>query len=444
MNTKRKKLLILLPGGQRHKLKLWPLETSFREAPLTGTMLAALVPSELPVDVTVIDGSVSRIPLQDTFDMVAISLITGMALKGYELAAHYRRSGAIVVLGGIHVTLLPEEARKHADTIVLGYAERTWPRLLRDWIDGRLEAEYRNSGPAELAGLPHPRRDLQKPFGYMMPRTVNATRGCRQACDFCVAPAVPMIWGTRPVDEVVEEIRALPGRTFCFHDLNLTDDADYARELFTALRPLKRKWGGLASTKITGDPELLDLMASSGCNYLLLGFETIQPAALRVMRKSFNTVHPYRDVVDALHERNIAVQGCFIFGLDDDTPDVFLRTVSAIEELRIDIPRFALYTPFPNTAAYRRLKAEGRILHENWTYYDTQHVVIVPKHMSPEQLDRGFISAWRECFRITRSLRRVIFNKNNGINAVGNIAYSLYARQIINDTNRFPSSKAAI
>lgn len=434
----RKRLLILLPGGQPHLLAWGPVRMSFREAPLTAITLAALVPPELDIDTTVVDGSVSPIPLHEHFDMVAISLITGMALRGYELADHYRARGARVVLGGIHVSLLPDEARPHADTIVTGFAEQTWPRLLRDWAADRLQPEYRHTGPAVVAGLPPPRRDLQKRFGYAMPRTVNATRGCRQACDFCVAPAVPMGWSTRPVGEVIAEIKALRGGTFAFHDLNLADDADYAKELFAALRPLRKQWGALVSTKVAMDSELLDLMAASGCSYLLIGFESVSQTALRDMRKRFNAPGNYRSVIAALHDRHIVVQGCFIFGLDDDTPRVFADTVAAIDELRIDIPRFALYTPFPNTQAYQRLKAENRILHENWRYYDTQHVVIRPRQMTPAELDRGFIWAWRESFRAGIAAKRIRWHRNTRITAVGNLAYRLYGHRLNRDINRFP------
>lgn len=425
-------------------LKLWPLRVSFREAPLTGTLLAALVPPELGLDVTLIDGSVSPIPLTEPFDLVAISLITGMALRGYDLAAHFRQQGATVVLGGIHVSLLPHEARAHADAIVIGFAEQTWPQLLRDWCAGCLKGEYRHLGPAMVSGLPHPRRDLQKRFGYMMPRTINATRGCRQACDFCVAPAVPLGWAMRPVGEVVDEVRALRGRTFAFHDLNLTDNVEYAKELFSALRPLKKQWGGLVSTRVARDPELLDRMAESGCSYLLIGFESVSQTALRDMRKRFNAPDNYRTVVEALHDRHVVVQGCFIFGLDDDTPDVFERTVAAIDELRIDIPRFALYTPFPNTESYRRLKAEKRILHENWRYYDTQHVVIRPRNMTPQELDRGFVWAWRESFRVGIARKRVRWHRNTRISAVGNLAYRLYGHRLKHDRDRYPKTREVV
>lgn len=442
-DTARKRLLILLPGGQPHLLRLPGIRLSFREAPLTGTLLAALVPSELRLDVRYVDGSVSPIPLGEHFDLVAVSVITGMAPRAYALAAQFRARGATVLLGGIHVSLLPDEAAQHADAIAVGYAETLWPQMLRDWDAGRLKTRYEHHGPPAIAGLPAPRADLQKPFGYAMPHTVSATRGCRQQCDFCVAPAVPLGWATRPVGDVIADIRRLRGRSFVFHDLNLTDDVGYAKELFTALMPLRRRWGGLVSTRVVRDEELLDLMARSGCAYLLIGFETVNAGALGAMRKRFNAAVSYAEVVDALHARGIVVQGCFIFGLDEDTPAVFDATVEAIDTLGIDIPRFALYTPFPGTAAFERLQAEDRLLHRDWSFYDTQHTVIRPALMTPAELDAGFVRAWRNCYRLPRIARRLHLRRHAGITAVGNLAYRLYAHRLAGDAARFPEGVTA-
>ena len=441
---RRKKLLILLPGGQAHLLRLWPLVTSFREAPLTATTLAALVPSELDLEIRVVDGSVSPIPRAERFDLVAISLITGNAVRGYALADHFRGQGATVVLGGVHVMLLPEEARGHADAIVIGFAEKTWPQLLRDWCAGALRPEYRAAGPSSLAGLPRPRRDLQKRFGYMMPNTTFATRGCSKVCDFCAVSAVPFGWQTRPVAEVVDDIRALPGRRFAFNDVNLTNERQYAMELFAALAPLKKQWGGLATTTIARDAELLDAMVASGCRYLLLGFETVSNQALYSMHKAFNAPDNYWNVCDALHRRGITIQGCFIFGLDGEGPGVFSETVEAVNALRIDIPRYALYTPFPGTPAYERLRGEGRLLHENWHYYDTQHTVIRPQGMSAEELDRGFIQAWRETFTLTSIVHRNGARRRGlPISFVGNLAYRRYISRLERETGRFPAGCGA-
>jgi len=287
-----------------------------------------------------------------------------------------------------------------------------------------------------LRGLPPPRRDLQRRWGYMMSNTVFATRGCRSACDFCSVPAAGFGWQARPVGEVIDEIRRLPGRRFAFNDVSLNEERDYARELFTALIPLKKQWGGLATTRIAEDEELLDLMAASGCVFLLLGFESVAQSSLDRMGKRFNRTADYAQVAEALHRRGIIIQGCFIFGLDEDTPQVFDETLAAVNDLRIDIPRYALYTPYPGTRAFGRLKSEGRLLHEHWDHYDTQHVVIQPRGMTPSELDAGFIRAYRETFRLGSIWHRTASARQFAIAFIGNLAYRRYARRLEAEVGR--------
>lgn len=440
---KKTRLLILLADGKIHKLKTRLIEISFREAPLTATTLAALVPEELGFDIRICDASVSRVPVDEPFDLVAISIITGTALEGYHWAELFRARGATVVMGGVHVTLMPEEARAHADALVIGFAEQTWPQLCRDFAAGTLRREYRQAGMC-LEGLPQPRRDLQKRFGYMMPNTVFATRGCKNTCDFCAVVAARFGWWTRPVGEVIDEIRALKGSRFAFNDVSLCEDRDYALELFKALKPLKKKWGGLMTTKVAADDELMDALAESGCCYMLLGFESVNKRGLYSMHKGFNAPENYFTVCDALHRRRLLIQGCFIFGLDDDTPSVFDETVEAVNALRIDIPRYAISTPFPGTDLHARIKSEGRLLHENWAFYDTQHVVIKPKGMSPRELDRGFVRAWEQTFTLKSiSHRTSLRRKMYPVAFAGNLAYWLYIRRLRRDAQRFPSDAQA-
>lgn len=432
------KILIILPEGQKHRLRLGPILMSFREAPLTHTTLAALVPPELNANITLVDESVSPIPFHESFDIVAISILTGTALRGYEIARHYKEKGAYIVLGGVHVTLRPIEAALHADTIVKGFAERTWPRFLRDFAN-RNPAPYYEDDPSHVEQIPTPRRDLQKKIGYMMPYTVFATRGCRSRCNFCSVPAAGYGWHKRPVSDVIDEIRSIPSRRIAFNDVNLTDDADYAKELFSAMIPLKKKWGGLASTTIAKDPELLDLIEKSGCGYLLLGFESVDDGALHSIQKRFNKKEEYRTVMERLHDKNIIVQGCFIFGLDGEKKDIFPRTVELVNDLKIDIPRYAIFTPYPQTPAYNKLKKEGRLLHENWKYYDTQHVVFQPTHMSPQELDEGFQWAHRASFSMSSILKRTLSTgKNFPVTLVGNTAYRMYIKKLAKDRDRFP------
>ena len=436
----RKRLLILLPDGKIHKVSLPFLTMSFREAPLTGTMLAALTPSDLGFDIRLCDASVSKIPYDEKFDLVAVSIITGTAVEGYRLADHFRARGAKVVIGGVHATLLPDEAAAHADSVMTGFGEVAWPQMCRDFCAGALKPRY-DGGSPDIAGLPWPRRDLQKRFGYAMPNTVFATRGCRNNCDFCAVVGAKFGWHTRPVAEVAAEIAALKGSRFAFNDVSLCEDREYAFELCRALKPLKKKWGGLMTLKAASDEAMLDALAEAGCCFMLLGFESAHRNALVGIHKSFNTPDQYQRIVSNMHARGMMIQGCFIFGLDDDTTDVFDDTVKMIDELQIDIPRYALYTPFPSTACHARVEGQDRLLGHNWAWFDTQHVVIRPKNMTPEELDAGFIHAWQETYSMRSIFRRLSPKRHQfPVALVGNLAYRLYRRELRHDAHRFPLS----
>ena len=435
-------MLILLPDGRIHRLTLPFLRISFREAPLTATLLAALTPPELGFDIRICDASVSDVPMDGTFDLVAISIITGTAIEGYRLADHFRAKGATVVIGGVHATLLPEEASAHADSLMTGFAEGTWPEMCRDFCNGALKPRY-DGGSPDLVGIPWPRRDLQKRFGYMMPQTVFATRGCRNTCDFCAVVGAKFGWHTRPVEEVAAEIASLPGKRFAFNDVSLCEDREYALALCRAIKPLRKKWGGLMTLKAASDESMLDALADAGCCYMLLGFESASGRSLTGIRKAFNAPDEYKRIISNMHARGMMIQGCFIFGLDDDTADVFDATADMIDELEIDIPRYAVYTPFPGTDCYRRMAAENRLLPGvNWSWYDTQHVVIRPKQMTPEELDAGFIRAWQRTFSMKSILRRLSLRRSQfPVAFIGNLAYRLYRRRLMHDTRRFPVSK---
>jgi radical SAM superfamily enzyme YgiQ (UPF0313 family) len=335
------RVLLLSPRGPlyRHRTGVW--KKSLRYAPLTLTTLAALIPQDLNVEVSLVDEGIEEIDPDIEADLVGISAITGTAPRSYELADHFRRRGLPVVLGGAHPTLLPDEAARHADAVVVGYAEDSWPQLLRDFAAGRMRSRYVQSAGLSLAQRPFPRRDLLASQPYTLTHTIEATRGCIHLCEFCV---VPSAWGRplqRPVADVVADIRHMQARRLIFLDLNLIADLDYARELFTALIPLKLTWGGLATTMIAWDEELLDLVARSGCRGLLIGFETLSAQSLAATKKSFNMRQSYAEVVRRLHKRGIAVQGTFVFGFDAHTLDTFAETVEFVSDARIDLPRSA-------------------------------------------------------------------------------------------------------
>lgn len=366
------------------------------------------MPPELNATISLHDEGLGDIPLDLRADLIGMTVITGSAPRAYELADHFRRRGIPVVLGGPHPTLVPDDAAPHADAVVTGYAEDTWPELLRDHVAGRMRSRYDQSPDLSLAGRPLPRKDLLNPWDYSTTAVFEATRGCVHKCEFCVVPAA---WGRKPyqkpVEDVVREIRAQNTRRALFVDLNLVADPPYARALFDALIPLKLSWFGLSTTLIAHDEDLLDRMIRSGCRGLLIGFETLSDDSLASTNKGFNDPNGYADLIAKLHRKGVAVQGTFVFGFDHDRQDVFARTARFCVETGIDLPRFAVVTPFPGTALFHRLDRAGRILTRNWELYDGQHVVFQPEHLTPQELLAGHEWAWKEVYSVANIARRL-------------------------------------
>ncbi len=426
------KILLLMADANMHKLHIGSMTRSMRECPTSLSTLAALTADQPDVEYQLIDESVDRVPLDAQVDLVGISVLTGTALRAYALADHFRGRGIPVVLGGVHVTLMPEEAKRFADSVVVGMAEQIWPQLIADFKKGQLKPEYRDQGGDEtFYQLPTPRWDLHRKSGYMMPYSIQTTRGCMHHCDFCTVPGVWKRFQRRPVADVIRDIKALPARRFAINDVSPLDDIEYAKELFRAMIPLKKKWGGLATTKVTQDPELFDLLVKSGCKYLLIGFESVSQNTLNTMAKGFNREDDYTELMRRLHRAGIIVQGCFVFGFDTDDQDVFAQTVERVQELKVDIPRYSIYTPYPGSRLFDRLHAEGRILSYNWGDYDTMHVVYRPTCMSPVELYEGFRWAYKETFKIRSIFRRTIATGFwFPVTFAGNLTYRIFVRRL--------------
>ncbi|HET9474130.1 MAG TPA: cobalamin-dependent protein [Steroidobacteraceae bacterium] len=426
------RVALISPKGPLYRSSGGIFRKSLRYQPLTLTTLAALAPPELDVQFQLFDEGTGDVPRDLDADLVGMTVITGSSMRAYELAAHYRRRGLKVVLGGPHVTLLPDEAEQHADAICTGYAEQSWPELLRDFSRGTLRRRYRQSPGLDLGGMPFARRELFSKRDYLTQAVFEATRSCAHDCEFCVAPAA---WGRKqlqkPVEDVVADIRQFGARRLIFIDLNLISDRAYARELFTALVPLKIKWFGLSTSLIGRDHQLMELMARSGCSGLLIGFETVSTAALGDLGKKFNDPALYPALVADLHRLRISIQGCFVFGNDHDDLDVFARTAEFVNEVAIDLPRFAILTPFPGTPLFRRLESEGRILTRNWELYDGQHVVHLPRLMTPIELQHGHERAWKAVYS-----RRAIWRRLSKarvqipIAIAANLGYRFYAHHL--------------
>ena len=428
------KIALISPKGPLYRHRGGIFKKSLRYQPLTLTTLAALVPPELGAEIALYDEGIIELPNEIDADLIGLTVITGTAPRAYELAAQFRARGKTVVLGGPHVTLLPDEAAQHADSICVGYAEDSWPQLLRDFAAGGLKPAYFQSPDFSLdrPDMPFAQREMFDSRNFLTQAVFEATRSCAHDCEFCVAPAA---WGRKqyqkPIDWVIEDIRRVGQKKILFVDLNLVSDMNYARELFTRLIPLKVKWFGLSTVLIGHDPALMELMAKSGCKGLLLGLETVSEESLKDAKKRFNASIGYKKLIADLHHLGIAIQGCFVFGLDHDTPDVFDATVQFAIDAGVDLPRFAVLTPFPGTPLHHRLAAEGRILTRDWELYDAQHVVFHPLHMTPQQLAEGHERAWKQVYAWSAIGKRLWRAGNfKPLLVSANLGYRFYAHHL--------------
>jgi radical SAM superfamily enzyme YgiQ (UPF0313 family) len=456
------KIALLSPAGAMHRYN-GMFSKNLHYAPMTLTLLAALVPNKLDATVFCYDETAGAIPLDLDADIIGITCITGTSVRVYKYADYFRSRGITVILGGPHPSLAPEEAAQHADSVVIGLADKTWPQALEDFADNKLKKYYYASNiesPDCLAQRPHPRRDLLDKKRYITLNTVEATRGCHLNCSFC---AYPKAFGhglkTRPVTDVIEEIKQLPGRgpfgkLVVFPDVNLLSDLDYATDLCTAMIPLKKWWFGLSTSDVILDEELLILLERSGCKGLLIGFESINQSSQIEIRKGVNTVANYRQMMEGLHRHGIMVMGCFAFGADEEGPDVFEQTAQQVDAIKIDLPRYAIITPFPQTETYRKLEEQGRIIERDLALYDVEHCVFEPKQMSKTQLEQGTAWAWKASYSIGSIFKRLDWRKPkillfSFIYLIVNIGYRKYAQEfevydseVMSDNSDIPEPNA--
>ncbi len=392
-------------------------------APMSLPYVAALVPPD--INVSIVDENVREVDFEKEVDLVGISVLTVAAPRAYQIAEEFRKRGTPVVMGGIHPTVLPEEASQHADAIVVGEAEGVWPQLLMDFQAGSLKKMYKRSSFCSMNGMPHPRWDLMNRNAYLTTSAVQATRGCPYDCSFC---SVSSVFGPkyrcRPVQEVVDEIATLDGMLLGFVDADIAGNPSYAKELFRALAPLKKIWAGDAGMRVANDDELLRLAARSGCKGLFVGFESLSPQSLQEAGKSQNTVERYKDTIKKIKDHGISVLAGFVFGFDTDDESVFERTVEFAIESKILYADFNILCPYPGTRFYQRMLQEDRLIETDWSrFYGMYNVTFRPKQMSVEALREGCLWAWKEFYSSRSILRRFISRENftSVVNPIGHI-----------------------
>ena len=359
-------------------------------------------------EVTLSDEHVEKLSLDDEPDLVVIQVYITSARRAYEIADLYRARGAHVALGGLHVTSLPEEAQRHADTIFLGPGEDTWPQFLEDLRAGRPARRYA-SQQRTLLGVPPIRRDLIKRRLYLVPNSIVVSRGCPHVCDFCYKVAFfkgGKQFYTQTVDAALAEIDRLPGRHLYFLDDHLFGSPPFAEALFDGMLGMNRLWQAAGTVKaVLEQPRVLEKAVACGLRSLFVGFETVNSDNLQEQRKFQNIGRDYAAAVRRLHDLGVMVNGSFVFGMDHDGPDVFERTVEWAIEQGIETATFHILTPYPDTALHARMEAEGRLLHRDWDLYDTRHVVFTPARLTPAELEAGYWRAYRDFYRWGSILR---------------------------------------
>jgi radical SAM superfamily enzyme YgiQ (UPF0313 family) len=398
-------ILFVIPGWPQGSF--WDV-LCFRFPPLAAATLAALTPEGHSVSYC--DESIQPLPTDATPDLVAISAMTPLAPRGYEIAQAFRAKGVKVIIGGIHASNLPDEAARYADSVVVGEADEIWQQIVHDADRGELRAVYRQSDYTRMDQVARADRSLYPKKGYFFENMIQTTRGCPYSCEFCTVTA--FFGGTyrsRPVDSVMREVEDLtraPGYVF-FVDDNLIARPSHIRSLLQRLKGHRLRWVCQAPVTIAQDESMLQGFKDAGCHGIFIGFESLNSANLDVMGKRHNRVELYEDAIRRIHDQGIGVHGSFVFGYDYDTAAVFEQFLEFANRTALDGAFLPVLTPFPGTRIHQRLKSEGRIVTEDWRKYDMATVVYRPKGMSLEELQEGFWTVNKGFYSLSSSLRRL-------------------------------------
>jgi radical SAM superfamily enzyme YgiQ (UPF0313 family) len=385
--------------------------SNFRLLRINLPLIAALTPPGHTI--TIVDELFAPDDLNQEVDLVGITVITDLVPRAYQIADAYRRQGVKVVMGGIHPTLLPDEALQHADAVVMGEAEALWPQVVADAASGQMQRLYRADTKPDLAGLPIPRRDLfprpKHRGAASLHIGIEASRGCPYDCEFCFnAQTSGQHYRIRPPHEVIAEIESLDASHFFFVDDALGLNREAAKKLFTAMIPLKRLWMGQGTVSLAEDVELVRLMRRSGCRGLLLGFESVQKDTQHEMKKIKNLKIDFFEAMRRFHGEGISILGAFVFGFDHENQDVFDKTLEFIVKGRLDCVQLRILEPLPGTRLYERLLSEGRLFEPDWWLrgYPPDTLLYQPKGMTAEELLSGYARLTRQTYSFASILKR--------------------------------------
>jgi radical SAM superfamily enzyme YgiQ (UPF0313 family) len=377
-------------------------------------ILKGLTPPEH--EVKIIEEEINNIDLDQECNLVAISCMTANSHRAYELCQEFKKRGKTVVIGGVHPTILPDEALQHADSVVVGEAEGVWEILLNDFQNNNLKRRYCNPLPDLTKYIPKDFAKItRKRLFHVIP--IITSRGCPYDCDFC---CVTNLFGKQirhvPVENVVRDIKESGAKNFIFLDDNIIGHPKYAKALFKAIKPLKIKWVGQASLSLlVSDKELLQLAAESGCKSLFIGIESVSEQQLQTMPKAINKIEQLERALKNVKKMGILVHASMIFGFDNDPKEIFNESVQFLIKNRVGTASFNVLTPYPGTKVYEDLKNENRLITTDWRYYDHNTVVFKPRNMTPYELQIGKIDARQKFYSILSVLNRALGNLYNPI-----------------------------
>ncbi len=371
---------------------------------LTLPQVAGITPKKY--NISIVDENYEPLDFNKKVNLVGITALTISATRAYEIADEYRSRGITVVLGGNHPTALPKEAKKHADSVVIGEAEISWPKLLKDFEIGKLKPFYKSTKRIPPEIIPEPRRDLINRKLYSDGLLIK--RGCPNRCEFCTISSL-YSKGLRPLENVINEIKKISCKLIFIYDSNLTWHMKYNTLLFEELKKFNKKWLANGTLNILGNnDEFLQITKDIGLFNWFIGFESVSQKSLNAINKKHNKVEDYARVVKKIKEYGMTIVGSFIFGFDNDTPDIFDETLNMVQNLDIDMAEFHILTPFPGTVLYKRLKKENRILTEEWNKYTYANVVFKPKNMTKEELYEGTFKVVKKYYSLSNVFKRSI------------------------------------
>lgn len=414
---RRPRLLLVYPST--HKLG-WVRR--FQLPSLSLKQVAAATPPEW--DIVLADELHEDIPFAENFDAVGITAMTHQAVRAYQIADSFRLRGIPVILGGMHATVLPGEALQHADSVVIGEAEPVWAGLLNDLKSGKLAPLYSSVPTGDTLNIPWSRRDILAGKKYLTTQTLQASRGCPYACSFCtVTPYFGSSFRYRDPEDILAEMRTFDRKLTVLLDDNILGDPERARPILKGMAGMGLRWGGQANLRFAEDPELVRLLADSGCIGIFVGLESVSGA--HANHPKTGSRYSQADLIKRVRDVGIVLEASMIFGFDDHDESVFEKTIRYLEACRPSIPTLHILTPYPGTALYKQFEQEDRLLHKEWQFYDHNQVVFRPKLMSAARLYRGWVEARREVYRWPSIFSRVMAGTSGYFT---NIAYNALRR----------------